>query len=223
MYSVLSKGAMVTQASRLSDQERREIVEYLTGSAPEATQRPLWMCKNTTPWPDREAPAGVTGWGVDAENTRSISAEQAGITARDLGGLKLRWAFVFPDSMEVRSQPTIVGNTLFVGSQSGALYAMDAKSGCVYWTYQATGEIRGAAVYSSWLNESKSSPQGMLFVGDVFANVYAIDAATGSLRWKVKVDDHPVARIVGTPVLSRERLYVPVGSWGEEIAAASPN
>jgi polyvinyl alcohol dehydrogenase (cytochrome) len=78
-------------------------------------------------------------------------------------------------------------------------------------------------VYSTTLSQDAAASSPVLFFGDGFANVYAIDAATGSMLWKVKIDNHPAARIVGTPVLFKDRLYVPVGSWGEEQAAASPD
>lgn len=220
IYNVLTKGAMQAQASRLSDQERRQIIRYLTGQEPAEMQRPGRMCERPSSWMDDVTAAVASTWGIDAENTRSISAERAGLTAQDLRRLQLRWVFVFPDSMGVRSQPTIVGSALFVGSQSGGVYAMDAHSGCVHWIFHAAGEIRGSLVYGRLL-ESGASRVPALFFGDGFANVYAVEAATGSLMWKVKVDDHPAARIVGTPVLFRNRLYVPVGSWGEEQAAAS--
>jgi len=225
VYNALTKGAMRPQASRLSDAERRQIVEYLTGGSPGEASTPLLMCRNDASWFDRTAVSVGTGWGIDASNTRSIPREQAGLAAKDLNKLTLRWTFAFPDSASSRSQPTIVGNALFVGSQSGTVYAMDARSGCVHWTFQATGEVRGAVIFRPELAESGARKTGnsTLFFGDVFAYVYAIDAATGSLLWKVKVDDHPVARIAATPVLSRKAIYVPLGSWGEEIAAASPD
>jgi len=224
LYSVLTKGPMVIQASRLSDRERREIVRYLTGHYPDTRQRPLLMCRRPTTWIDRDAVPVGSGWGIDAENTRSIPAERTGLVAGDLGRLKLQWSFVFPDSIGARSQPTIAGNGLFVGSQSGALYAMDARRGCVHWTFQALGEIRGSVVYGRERSETRGKSRSpTLFFGDGFANVYAVDAATGAQLWRTKIDDHPVARIVGTPVLAGGRLYVPVGSWGEEIAAGSPD
>jgi len=224
VYNVLNKGAMVVQASQLSDQERRAIVVYLTGQEPSTSQRPLWMCKGAGAWLDRDVEPVATRWGIDLHNTRSVPAERAGLVARDLTRLKLRWVFAFPDSVAARSQPAIAGNGLFVGSQSGAVYAMDARSGCVHWIFQAAGEIRGSVVFGSARTEQEGEKQRpTLFFGDGFANVYAVDAVTGALLWKRKIDDHPTARIVGTPILVKERLYVPVGSWGEEIGAASPD
>jgi polyvinyl alcohol dehydrogenase (cytochrome) len=224
LYNVLTKGAMVVQASPLSDQERRGIVRYLTGKEPDASPKPLWMCNNGPTWLDRDAGPVATGWGMDANNTRSVSAERAGLAARDLDRLKLRWAFVFPDSVAARSQPTIAGGGLFIGSQSGTVYAMDAASGCVHWVFQAAGEIRGSVVFAkAGARKAGDPPAATLYFGDGFANVYALDALTGTRLWQRKIDEHPTARIVGTPTLVRDRLYVPVGSWGEEIGAAVPD
>ena len=224
IYNVLTRGAMQVQASQLSDQGRRQIVEYLTGrSAIESNNVPLLMCRKDESWFDPNATPVGTGWGIDAENTRSIPAAQAGLTAEDLHKLKLRWAFAFSESIDVRSQPLVVGNVLFVGSQSGTVYAMDARTGCVHWTFQATGEIRSALVYRKELTVStgRGEVNPTLFFDDLFAYVYAIDAATGSLLWKVRIDDHAFARTAGTPVLWKDRVYVPVSSWGEGGAGVS--
>src|SRR6185436_2622921 len=68
--------------------------------------------------------------------------------------------------------------------------------------------------------ERGSAAPGVFFA-DVAANIYSVDGATGRLRWKKKGDDHPVARITGTPKFLDGRLYVPVSSL-EELAAADP-
>ena len=53
------------------------------------------------------------------------------------------------------------------------------------------------------------------YFGDIRAIVYSVDATTGELRWKKQVDEHRAARITGSPVLLRRRLYVPVSSVEE--------
>ncbi len=58
------------------------------------------------------------------------------------------------------------------------------------------------------------------FVGDRCGNVYALDAAGGTLLWKTKVDSFPLARVTGSPVFYKGRLYVPVAS-GEESAGSN--
>jgi polyvinyl alcohol dehydrogenase (cytochrome) len=61
----------------------------------------------------------------------------------------------------------------------------------------------------------------LAWFGDMKANVYAVDADTGKLAWKVRVEDHPTARITGAPKLFEGRLYVPVAS-SEEGAGGNP-
>jgi polyvinyl alcohol dehydrogenase (cytochrome) len=50
--------------------------------------------------------------------------------------------------------------------------------------------------------------------------MYAVDAATGERLWTRKVDDFPLARVTGAPVLHNGRLYVGIAS-GEETAGAT--
>jgi polyvinyl alcohol dehydrogenase (cytochrome) len=46
-----------------------------------------------------------------------------------------------------------------------------------------------------------------------------VEAATGALLWKSQVDSHPRARLTGSPVLFKDRLYVPVSSYEEGVAS----
>ena len=46
----------------------------------------------------------------------------------------------------MRSQPTFAGGLIYVGSHSGAVYALDARTGCAHWTYQAGAEVRTGIV-----------------------------------------------------------------------------
>lgn len=225
IYGALTRGAMRIQASRLSPEELQQITQYLTGSNPSDTEAPLVMCKNKTTWLDRDVSPVGSGWGITPDNARSISAQEAGLSAKELHNLKLLWSFTYPDSFRSQSQPTIVGNALFVGSSSGAVYAMNARSGCVQWTFQALAEIRGAVVYRRSVLKTDAGvvSEPTLFFAD-FLQVYAVDARTGSLRWKSKIEDDPIAIVGGTPLVSSDRLYVPMsGITEEDIASRSEN
>lgn len=216
IYNALTRGAMVGQGARLSDDERKRVVAFLAGDAPMAPSHPLLRCE-TPLWRDQPVPAGTTAWGVDAHNSRSLGTESALLSKSEVESLRLDWSFVFADSIKVRSQPVVVGGALFVAGQDGTVFALDAVSGCVFWTFHAAAEIRGAVAYGAESGQSSAR----LYFGDVFANVYSLDARTGTLQWKVRIDDQATARIVGSVLLAGDHLYVPVGSWGEEIAAAS--
>ncbi|HUA18081.1 MAG TPA: PQQ-binding-like beta-propeller repeat protein [Bryobacteraceae bacterium] len=155
-----------------------------------------------------------SGWGRDSANTRFQPAP--GLTADAVPKLKLKWAFGFPNESMAASQPAVLGEHIFVGSSPGVVYALHASSGCRYWTYSA-----GAGVRTALSVAKLPSGRWAVFFGDLHAWVHAVDAESGELLWKVKADDHPAARITGSPSLRAGRLYVPVSSV-EEALAQSP-
>ena len=70
--------------------------------------------------------------------------------------------------------------------------------------------------------ETGSGANFAAYFGDASGVVYAVEAATGKLLWKTKVDNHPAARLTGSPAVYGGRIYVPVAST-EEGSATSPN
>jgi polyvinyl alcohol dehydrogenase (cytochrome) len=135
------------------------------------------------------------GWGVDINNSRFQPAAMAGLTPEQVPRLQLEWAFGFPDASAANAQPTIVGGLLFVGGGDHRVYALDAKSGCTRWTLATEAVVRTAIT----VGPIAGSDQFAAFFGDVHGSAYAVNATTGALIWKMKVDDHPAARIVGAP------------------------
>jgi len=130
-----------------------------------------------------------------------------------VGDLTLKWAFGFPETTSAWAQPAVAGGRLFVGSQNGIIYGLDAMTGCTHWTYNARTGVR-TAISIGELGDGHA-----LYFGDTGAVVYAIDAATGAELWTREVESHPAARITGAPTLHEGRLYVPVSSLEEAQAA----
>jgi polyvinyl alcohol dehydrogenase (cytochrome) len=155
------------------------------------------------------------GWGVDPAQHRFQPSDMAQLAVSDAPRLKQKWAFGFPGATRSVAQPTIVGGRVFVGSQNGRVYSLDAKSGCAYWKYIAGYGVRSAVVIG---------PQAAGFAayfGDQGAYVHSIDALTGKTLWRTKVDDHPAAVITGSPTLVGTTLFVPVSSFEEATGAGA--
>ena len=206
IIDALTGGAMRYQGLSLSGAERRAIAEYVTGKSVGSTSRDAnaGRCAKTSPF----APGGRphwNGWGPTPENTHVISRELAGLTADDLPKLTLKWAFGFADATSAWAQPTVVDRRLFVGSQNGTVFALDAESGCIIWTFDARGGVR----------TSISIGGDRAYFADQTGHAYAVSAKTGALVWRRKVDDHPLVRITGSPTLFDGRLYVPTSSYEE--------
>ena len=156
------------------------------------------------------------GWGVDLSNTRFQPTAHAGLTESDVPRLRLRWAFGFEGASMAFSQPAISGGRLFVGSESGSIFALDPSSGCTVWNFHAQGSIRTG--FSIGPGTTEHSRNASLYFGDQHGAVYALDSVTGQLLWKAQADPHPAAMITGTPQLWQGRLYVPVASYEENFA-----
>jgi polyvinyl alcohol dehydrogenase (cytochrome) len=86
------------------------------------------------------------GWGVDPRQHRIQPADMARLDPSDAARLKLKWAFGFPGASRAVAQPTVFGGRVFVGSQNGKLYSLDAKTGCTYWEFDAGASIHSAVV-----------------------------------------------------------------------------
>ena len=158
-----------------------------------------------------------TGWGAGPSQHRFQTAEMAGLAPADVPRLKLKWAFAFSGANQAFAQPAVAGGRVFVGSATGAVHALDAQTGCEFWTFRADGPVRTAvslgrfdAVAGRWI----------VFFADRASNVYAVDAQTGELVWKRRVGDHLAAMITGAPTLVDGGLYVGTSSFEEAIGAS---
>jgi polyvinyl alcohol dehydrogenase (cytochrome) len=189
---------------------------------------------------DKDTPIALgsaqwNGWGHGADNTR-YQPEPA-LRATDVPKLALKWAFGYAGTAG-GGQPTLVDGRLFVASASGRVYSLDAKTACIYWSYDAAAGVhtsvsiaelaaprRGAPPKKTKMGRHKmtnahldviKAPCAALF-GDDKGAVYALDAQSGALLWKTQVESHPLARIEGS-TLHLARLYVAVGSSEPESA-----
>ena len=218
IYGVLTEGVMQAQAAALKPQEKEKIVLYLTGKrlSDQAPVNAAVQCPKDSDWFDYSASTAIHGWGVDLENTRFVPEAISRLPAADVKQLRLKWVFAYPNAQRARSQPSVAGGGLFVGSHSGDVFALDAKSGCQHWVFKAAGEVRTAIVVEPWKGHHPRAPGQVpsLFFGDTFANIYAINAQTGQLRWKTKVDDHPAATITGSPTYYKGQVLVPLAAMG---------
>jgi len=220
ILSALESGVMQQQGSLLTPDERRSVAEFLGGSAlPTPGESKFVSCSGSAAVfdPDR---LPLSGWGLSSGNTRFIAGSAAGLDARDVPRLKLKWAFAFPGATRARSQPTAGAGALFVGSQDGTVYALDYASGCIRWTFHAAAEVRSSPTLESWRKGDRGAHPHLWF-GDFNGNAYALDAFSGKLIWKTHVDAHPRLTLTGSPSYYAGRLYVPMSS-NEWASAADP-
>ena len=222
----LNGGSMAIQAEALSQAERRAVSEFVAGKPVGSVSETAGMCSATAgasadsarhQQPSLTSIDGWNGWGLDLSNSRY--QPKPGLTAAEVPNLKLKWAFGFPNSSQAYGHPAIIGGRVFVGSDNGRFYVLDANTGCIHWSFEADGGIRTAPSVGAL--KPGGAGRYAVYFGDIKGSAYAIDATSGELIWKKKVDDHTYARVTGAPTLHDGRLYVPVSSV-EEVPAAQP-
>ena len=217
ILTALTTGNMFRQGSALTDADRRAVAAFLGGRPVGAPTAPSTIGRCTSPAPPlsgRVVGGGWNGWGGSVANTR-YQPDAAKLSSSTVPQLKLKWAFGFAGATSARAQPAVLGGRLFVGSENGDVYALDAKSGCTYWTFHAQAGIR-TAVSVGPVKPANGGSGFAVYFADGGAVAYAIDAATGTLIWSRRVDDHPYAKATGSPTLYNGRLYVTVAGVGEE-------
>jgi len=214
IYTALTTGVMKPVGDTLSETDRRRVAEsvagQLLGSAASGDASTMaGRCPSNPPLSDTGA--AWNGWGNGPANLRFQSTASAGLDASSVGRLKLKWAFGFPGGTSAHGQPALAGGRVYVGSDIGYIYSLDAATGCVYWSYRTGAGVRTAMTLGTIRAQGK--PRHALFFGDLKAGVYAIDAQDGHEIWKTRADDHYATRVTAAPALDGNRLYVPVSAW----------
>jgi len=219
IHTALSPGGkMEVQGSPLTDAQRRDVAEWLSarrlGAA--AAGDAAAMAGHCTANPPLAAAAPAwNGWSPGTGNARF--QDRPGLAPAQVPHLRLAWAFGIPNGVETYSQPTVYGGRVFLGSDTGQVYALDAKTGCVHWSYLAAAGVRSAPLVAP-LARGRSA----LLFADMKANVYAIDALTGREIWHANADNQPLGRITGAVAYSNGRVFVGTSS-SEEISGMQQN
>jgi polyvinyl alcohol dehydrogenase (cytochrome) len=216
----LTHGKMKVQAAALTEQQVDDVVAYLSATADIDNG---WIANHTCPVERIDVDTGTpTIWtqGFDLQNHRQLSAEQAGLTTSDLGKLELAWSLGFPQTANMRSQPAIVGNTMYYPIvDSGQLFAMDigGDSPCVKWVYQHDIPLRTTIGYHTLADGTPA-----LVFADNAAHVLLMNAITAEVIWDVSVKVTSVSNVTAMPVLYGDRVFVPISS-GELNMGATPD
>ena len=91
----------------------------------------------------------------------------------------------------------LANNVLYAGSQNGNLYALNAVTGTLIWSYATGGPISGTPAVAN----------GVVYIGSYDKNIYALNAYTGTLLWKYTTQGH----VTGAPAVANGAVYLGSG------------
>jgi outer membrane protein assembly factor BamB len=118
------------------------------------------------------------------------------------GPVALEWSHLTGNYV---SSAAVAGDTVYYGSEDRKVYALDAATGRLRWSYTTGGGVyAGPAV-----------ADGIVYIGSDDGNLYALSAATGHLRWSY---DTRYA-VESTPAVADGTVYF--GSWDQKVFALS--
>jgi polyvinyl alcohol dehydrogenase (cytochrome) len=220
IYVALTSGPMRTQAQGLSMAQIFALLGYIAPTGAANAPSLERTCKDDSSpsvaalKSELNAPRW-NGWSTSATNSRFQDAASAGLTASNVPALKLKWAFNLGAVTIARSQPTIVGGRMYIATVTGAVFSLDAATGCTHWGFKANQVRSGIAV-----GEANGTPA--VFFPDAGGTVYALNAATGALIWQVRPVDHMATMATATPRVHNGVVYQPLSSF-EEVLGGNPN
>ena len=222
LLAAMINGPMREVAAELSLEQKTAVAEYIAERKISGTNTADAgvACEGARNQFDLTQAPVFQNWGLDSAASHFMPPEIAHITNKNIASLELDWAFAYPDATRARSQPALGAGAIYVGSQSGLVYAFDMETGCTRWQVQASSEVRNGLTLEPW--DSAAEPfDPLLFFGDLTGNQYAVEALTGELRWEKRIDDHSAATLTAAAELSDGVLYVPVSSLEEGAAIAA--
>lgn len=223
IYDALQSGVMQTMAAGLSKEQKQQIAEFVSGrklidvaaiSAAGMADR----CATNPALADPRTMPAWDGWSPRIDNARFQSAAAAGLDAGDVPRLELQWAFGLPGGASAISQPTVASGRVFVGSDNTALYSLDARTGCVYWSFIADAAGRYAPIV-----EPISGHAGIkyaVYFATGRGTVYAVNAQNGELVWKTQLQG--MLGVSGSAAYYDGRLYVPM-TGTETVGGSNPS
>ncbi|MDP3494862.1 MAG: PQQ-binding-like beta-propeller repeat protein, partial [Hyphomonadaceae bacterium] len=207
----LELGYMKIQAQNVPKEELAQLIDWLPVSE---GSNDSWISAARCPVKVREvkldgAARVSTTFGVTNAANRRQSAEETGLSKAQMKDLGVAWVVAFPQTPTMRSQPVIVGDTIFVAAtDAGRLYALDTNSGCVKWSYVSEMTLRSSLTFAEATDKSPAA----IIMGDAAGFVHAVNAKSGAKLWVSNARLNEYNRITGAPVVHDGKVITPVSA-----------
>lgn len=140
--------------------------------------------------PDREP---FTSTAAIVSGRVYVGCEDGRLYALNLDDGTLRWTYKTADAA-IKSSPTVYGDLVLFGDESGEFHAVDSASGAKAWTFKAEGEIVSSA----------NPYHDRVVFGSFDGCIYCLAIRDGTLLWKFKTD----AQVFGTVGITEGKAVV---------------
>ncbi len=207
----LELGYMKIQSKDVPKADLAQLIDWLPSAD---STNDNWINAARCPVKVREvkldgAPRISTTFGVTNDANRNQTAKDTGLTRDQMKDLEVAWVAAFPQTPTMRSQPVIVGDTIFIAAtDAGRLYALDTNSGCIKWHYASEMTLRSSLSFA----EATDKSPVVIIMGDAAGFVHAVNAKTGKKLWVSEARLNEYNRITGAPVVHDGKVITPVSA-----------
>ena len=107
------------------------------------------------------------------------------INSGDIGKLGLAWSLDLPGEVSLEATPLEVNGTIYFTGSEAKVYAVDAKTGGIKWTYdpQVWKHNPDKMHFSFGANRGMAYENGKVFAAALDGRLFAFDAKTGKELW----------------------------------------
>lgn len=165
----------------------------------------------------READRDTANWlmyGRTYDEQRFSPLDQ--INDGSVGRLGLVWSRELGTTRGVEATPVVVNGVIYTTGPWSLVYAMDAKTGALKWSYDPkVDRSRARLVCCDVVNRGVAWYGGKVYVATIDGRLIALDAATGAVVWETLTIDlaRPLS-ITGAPRIANG--LVVIGNGGAE-------
>ncbi|HTJ28404.1 MAG TPA: PQQ-binding-like beta-propeller repeat protein [Candidatus Limnocylindria bacterium] len=168
-------------------------------------------------WPTAEtyvtAASDSTNWVLPAHDySGNRYLQRSSLGRANVARLRRAWRFRIPDDSPIEAAPIAWNGTVYVTSAHDDVYALDAKTGALKWTFAYHPHV---IAFSA--NRGVALEDGRVYVGTLDGHLIALDAATGKVVWNVVgVHDPSNTFYTMAPVPYKNLLLLGAsnGDWG---------
>ena len=162
-----------------------------------------------------EVPGNWLSYGRNYAEDRYSSLDQ--ITSENIDQLGLIWSYELGTKRGIEATPIVVDGILFMSGPWSVVYALDARTGTLIWSWDPAVPRRYADLACcDVVNRGVALYQGKVYVGTLDGRLAALDAATGNLVWEtLTVDPNKAYTITGAPRVVDGKVII--GNGGAEF------
>lgn len=137
------------------------------------------------------------------------------ISATTVKQLGLAWSFSTSQTRGHEATPLVVNGVIYTTGSWSVVYALDARTGRVLWTWDPQVEqSRGRWACCDVVNRGVAVYDGRVYVGVIDGRLAALHARTGAVVWETRTTESDTYTITGAPRVVKGQVII--GNAGAE-------